>query len=112
FEKARYVQRVAAHADDHVVANHQRSRCGEVLLFHVCQRYLPPDFSAVPIERDEVIIGRLEEEPIAVDTYAPIADVDAAGGLPFEVPQLLPGTRVQRPHMVRHREIEDAVDHE
>ena len=64
------------------------------------------------IERDEVIVGRFHEQPVAAHAEAAIADVGAALGLPEVVPELAAVARVHRPGVVGRGEVENAVDRE
>ena len=60
----------------------------------LCQRSLPVRAS----RRDEVIVRRLEVEPVAPHADAAIADVGAALGLPEVMPQDLVPSRASIAH--------------
>src|SRR6185295_454263 len=88
------VERITADADDDVVSDHDRRGGAEVLLPDV-GNFLVPAFLAGPcIERDQVAVGRLEEQVVAVDADAAIADVNAAARAPEVVPELPAGAGV------------------
>ena len=108
-EVAGHVERVAAHAEDHVVADHDRRRGREVLALHAGDFLVPALLARRRVERDEVVVGREEIQPVAVHADAAVADVDAAPGPPEVVPQLAAGARVDRPDVVGRGEVQDAV---
>ena len=111
-EIARDVERVAADADDHVTSDHDRRVRGKILALHARDLVVPALFSSRGLERDEVVVGREEVQPVAVHADAAVADVVAAAGLPREVPHLASRTRVDGVDVIGHREVENAVDDE
>ena len=111
-EIAGHVERVAADADQHLLADDDRRARREVLALDVGDLVVPALLARRRVERDEVVVGRQEEDPVAVHADAAIADVDAAARLPEVVPDLAAGARVDGPHVIGRREIQHAVDHQ
>ena len=64
------------------------------------------------IERNQIIVGGFEEEPVAVNADASISDVDAALGLPPVMPKLAAGAGVHGPGVIGNGEIQHAVHFE
>src|SRR5258706_9873559 len=110
FEETRYVERIAADSDDDVIADNQGRRCGEVLLLHVGDLNAPAQFAGVLVERDQKVVRRFKEQPVSIDTDSAIPNVDSAGGLPLEMPKLAAGSSVDRPGMIGHGEVQNAID--
>ena len=113
FQVTRHVQRIAAHADDDVVLDHERRGRAEIFLLHVgdlggFQRIFP----VLGVERNQIAIRRLEVQPVAIHAEAAIADVDAALGVPVEAPELASAAGVHRPGVIGDREVQNAVDFE
>ena len=81
----------------------------EVLLVEVGNLDVPAFLAGPRVERDEVVVGRLEEEIVAPDGGAAVADVRAALRLPVVAPQLASVAGVHRPDVVGRGHIEDAV---
>ena len=71
-----------------------------------CQRSLP----VLRVERDEVVVGRLEVQVVVPHRHAAAADVRAALRLPEVVPELAAVARVDRPDVVGRGDVEHAVD--
>ena len=107
---ARPIQIIAADARDDVILDHERRHGSVVKLVEIAIGLVPALLSVLDVQRHEVAVGSKEIEPVAIHRHAAIADVDAAFGLPCEVPQLPAGARVDSPYMIRRREVEDAVD--
>ena len=78
FEESGDIERVAAGADNDMVANDDGRGRREVFLLHVGDLDVPAFFAGFGIERDEVVVGGFEEQPVAVHADAAVADVDAA----------------------------------
>ena len=110
FEIAGNVERIAAHADDHLLADDDRCVGREVLALHAGDFLMPPLLPRPCVERDEIVVRRQEIEPFLVNPDAAVADVIAAPRLPEVVPHLPARPRVDRPHVVRRRQIQHAVD--
>src|SRR5262249_58535386 len=81
-----HVERIAADADDDVASDDDGRGRAEVLLSHVGDLFVPPLLAGLRVERDEVAVGRFDEEVVAVQADAPIADVDAAARPPEVMP--------------------------
>ena len=111
-EVAGDVERVAADADDHLLADDHRRVGREVLALHVGDLVMPPFLARRHVERDEVVVGREEIQPVVEDADAAVADVVAAARLPGIVPGFPAGARIERPDVIRHRQVQVAVDHE
>ena len=109
FEEALYIEIVAAGADDDVVADDERRGGGEVAALHVGDLFVPALFAGGGVERDHEVIGGFHEQPVAVHTETALAIVMAALGLPEVVPDLPAGARIERPCVIRHGGVEDAV---
>src|SRR5947209_19784559 len=95
-----------------MISNDQRRWCREVLLLHIGDHLVPAFLARRRIKRDEIIVGRFKEQPVAVHSHAAIADVNATLRLPKVMPELSAGTRIHRKGIIRRREVEDAIHHE
>ena len=111
-EIAGHVERVAADAKQHLPADDDGRARRKVLALDVGDLVMPALFSRRRVERDEVVVRREEVQPVAEHADTAIADVDAAARLPEVVPVLAAGARVDRPHVIGRREVEDAVEHQ
>ena len=78
FEISGNIKRVAAYADDDVVADRNGGRGGEVFLSEVGDLDTPAEFAGSGFERNQMVVGRLEIEPITPNADATITDVNAA----------------------------------
>jgi hypothetical protein len=67
FQESGHIQRVATDADNHMITDDQRSGRGEVLLLDVGDGAAPADFAGARVERNQVVVRGLEEEPIPID---------------------------------------------
>ena len=112
FEIAGNIERIAAHADDDVIADDDRRGRGEILLFHVGDFNVPALRAILGVERNQVIVGRFEVQPVAVHAEAAVSDVDAAVRFPVVMPDLAAGARVHGPGVIGEREIQHAVHFE
>src|SRR5690349_10502653 len=86
FEKSRNIERVAARTHDYVIANNDRSRCGEVLLLHICDLYMPSLFTSLQFETDQIIVGRFEIQPVPIHPESTIPNVNTA----LSAPEIMP----------------------
>src|ERR1700733_4923528 len=93
-----------------MVAYHQRSHRGPVTLLDVRNDLVPAYSSILGIERDQVRVGRSEVEPAFEHGHTAMADVITLSGGMAEVPQLVPGVRVDRPDIVWHGEVQNTID--
>ena len=100
---------VVARSDEHVIVDDDWRHRREVLLVEVGDLDVPALLAGLDVERHEVIVRRLEEEVVAPDGRAAIADVRAALRLPVVAPQLAAVARVDRPDVVGRGHIENAV---
>ena len=100
---------IVAGAHDHVIADDDGRRRREILLIEIGDLDVPALFAGFRVERHEVIVGRLEEQIVAPDAGAAIADMRGAARLPEVVPDLPAVERVERPHVVGRGDIQDAV---
>ncbi len=100
---------IVAGADDDVIADGHRRRRHEVLLAERRRLFVPPLFAGARVERHEIIVGRDEKQIVAPHRDAAIADVRAALRFPEVVPDRFAVVRVERPHIVRRRHVQDAV---
>ena len=73
---------------------------------------MPAFLAGLRVQRYEIVIGRLKEQPAAVHTHPAIADVNATLRLPVEVPQLMPRTGIDSPGVIGSREVQNAVHHQ
>src|SRR5450759_1360232 len=78
---------------------------GKVLLLHVGDFFVPPLFSGTCVEGDQVVIGGLKEEPVAIHSHAAIADVNTTPGFPGVMPDFAAGASIHCPCVVWRREI-------
>ncbi len=94
FQEARDVERITAGTHDDVIADDDGRGSGEVLLLHISDFGVPALFAGFGIERDQVVIRRFEEKPIAIHANAAVTDVNAAASSPKIMPNFLPGTGI------------------
>src|SRR5262249_8715045 len=106
------IEVVAAHPDDDVVPDRDRSDRPVVHLVEIADGLVPALGAILRIERNQVAIGRFEIEMVAVHGGAAIADMHAADGVPGVVPELAAGARVNGPGVVGEGEVEDAIYHQ
>ena len=104
------VQIVAADPGDHVVANDDRRRRAVVEQLEIADRRAPPLAAVLHIQRHQVAVRRLEEHPLTENGNTAVGEMIAAGARPDIVPTLAPCTGIDRPYVIGHREVEDAVD--
>jgi hypothetical protein len=104
------VVHVTADANQHVVAHHQGRHGGPVSLVVVGDLDVPADFAVFGIQRNEVGIGSGEKQPALVHGNAAMPDVQAWVGRIGVMPDLMSGARIDCPDVVRHGEVQDAVD--
>ena len=95
-----------------MVVDDDRRRRQEVLLVEVRDLFVPAFLARARVERDEVVVGRDEEQIVAPHRGAAIADVRAAARPPEESPQQVPVVGVERPHVVGRSHVQHAVDRE
>src|SRR5205823_2300907 len=110
FEEAGDIQRIAADSDNHAIPDDERRRGREVLLLDVGNLNAPAHLAAILVERDQIAVWGDEEQPVPINPRAAIADVDSTLGFPMEMPQLPAGSRIDGPGVIRHGEVQDAVD--
>ena len=111
-EVALHVERVAADADDDVSADDDWRGRAEVLLSDVCDLFVPALLAGLSVERDEIAVWRFEEEIVAVQADAAVADVDAAAGSPEVMPDRPARACIDRIRVIRGGEIQHAVHHQ
>ena len=109
-EIAGHVERVAADADDHLLADDDRRVGREVLALHAGDFLVPALLAGRRVEGDEIVVGRQEVQPLLVDADAAVADVIAAARFPEVVPDLTSRARIDGPHMIGRRQIQHSVD--
>ena len=97
---------VVAGADEHVIADDDRRHRREVLLLEVGDLDVPAFLAGSRVERDQVVVGRFEEQVVVPDRRAAIADVRAAARPPEVVPELAAVARVERPDVVGRSDVE------
>ena len=68
---------------------------------------VPAFLAGFRVERDEVVVRRLEEQVVVPDRRAAIADVRRAARLPEVVPDFAAVERVERPHVVRGGDVQN-----
>ena len=107
---ARQVVEISGDANDHVIANHQGRHGGPVSLFDIGNLNIPAHFAVFRVQRNQVRIGRDEEQPVLVHGNAAMPDVEPFVGRIGVVPDLMSRARIHRPDVVRHREVQHAVD--
>src|SRR5204863_6588726 len=93
-----------------VATDHDGGHGGEVLLVEIGDGNMPALLAGARVEGDEIVVGRLHEEPVAVHAEAAVADVGAAPGLPEVMPEDVAVAGVDRPGVIGSGEIERAVD--
>ena len=103
------VVQVAAHAQDHVIAHHQRRHGCPISFFDVADFHIPADFAVLCFERNQVCIGSGEVEPLFVHGDPTMPKVHTFVWLVCVVPDLVARTGIDSPHVVRHGEIQHAV---
>ena len=103
------VQIVTAHADhDFVLHNNRRDRT-VIELVEVADLFVPALASVLDVQRHQVAVRSFVIQPVAINRRASIADVNPAFRLPDVVPDLASRTSVERPHVVRRGQIDDAI---
>ena len=88
-QKSRRVQIVACSHQQVVADNHGRHR-RKILLGEIGDFLVPPLFSGLRIEADQIIVRRLHVEPVALHRHSAIADVRPALRSPEIVPMVWP----------------------
>ena len=101
---------IVARAHQHVIPDHDGRRRREIALRQIGDLLVPALLAGLRVERDQVIVRRLHEQVVVPHAQAAIADVGAALGLPEVVPQLAAVARIHRPGVVRHGEVQRAID--
>ena len=101
---------VVSGSGEHVVADDHRRHGREVLLVEIGDFDVPALLAGPRIERDQVVVRRLEVEIVVPHPHAAAADVGASLRLPVVVPELAAVARVDRPRIVRRRDVEHAAD--
>src|SRR5215213_594357 len=81
-----------------------------VELVEIADLLLPALLAVLDAQRDQMAVGGLEVERITGDGDAAVADVNAPLRFPGVMPQLAPGTSVERPDVIGHGQIQHAVD--
>ena len=71
---------------------------------------VPADFAVLGVQRNEVGIRSSEVQPALVHGNAAMSDVEALVGRIGVMPDLMSGARIHRPDVVRHGEVQNAVD--
>ena len=92
----------AGHAGDHHALRHQRAAAVEVALGGVGDLGLPDDLAGARIERHDVRVGGVQDDPVLVDRDAAVRPAAAPRGrkLPAILPQQVAGGGVERLHDV------------
>ena len=103
---------IVSGADDDVVADRHRRRRQEILLAERRRLLVPALFAGPRVERNEIVVGGDEVEIVAPHRDAAVADVRAPLRLPEVMPQLVAVMRIERPHVVGRRDVQDVVDRE
>ena len=99
-QKSRSVE-VVAGADEHVIADDNRRERREILLLEIGDFDVPALLAGARIERDQIVVGRLEVEVVVPHADAAAADMRAAARFPEVVPDLMAVARVDGPRVVR-----------
>src|SRR6185436_3561392 len=71
---------------------------------------VPPFLARARIERDQIVVGRLEKEVVPPHGRAAVTDVRAALRPPKIPPQLAPIARVEGPDIIWSRHVENVID--
>ena len=109
-EPAGHVGVVAAGGREDVIADHRR-RGRRIEVAAIIGLLLIPAFLARRrVERDQVLIGRVEEQVVPPHAETAVADRRTAEASPVVVPYLTARPRVERIGVVRGRQVEHAVD--
>ena len=93
-----------------MITDHDGCHGGKVLLVEVRDLDVPALLARLRVERDEVVVGCLEEQVVVPQRRAAVADVCAALGLPEVLPEQSAVACVHRPHVVGRGDVQDAVD--
>src|SRR5207248_2651997 len=109
-EVAGPIEVIAADARDDVILHDQRRDRAVVELVEIAIGLVPALAAILDIERNEITIRSEEVEPIPVHCHAAIPDVNSTLRLPDMMPELAAAARVDGPHVVGRRSIEDTVD--
>lgn len=107
-QKSRSIE-IVGRTDQQVVADHNGSDGGEILLVEIRNDFVPTLLAGFSVERHQVIVRGFEVEPILVHTHATIADVRSPLGLPEVVPEDGAIAGVDGPRVVGYRDVEDPV---
>ena len=111
-EKTGHVHRIAAHSDNHVVLHHQRCCRRKILLARI-RIVLPPQLlPGVCIQSNQPVVRRKEIHSRLPDRNAALPNQMSAMIDPLVVPQGVSGSRVERPYVIRNRDVEHATDQE
>ncbi len=95
-----------------MIRHHQRRHRREVSQLKIAQLHLPALLPILRVQANQETVWCLEVQPIFVHSHAAIADMIAAARRVAVMPDLPAAAPVDRPHVVRHAEIQDAVDHQ
>ena len=93
-----------------MVADHDGRWRRKISLVHVRDHFVPTLLTCFCVERYKVIIRRFHEQVVVPHSQTAIADMRAAFGFPEVMPELVAIARVQRPSVIRHCEIQGAID--
>ncbi len=101
---------IVAGAHQHMIADHHRGGSREVALRQVGDLLMPALLAGPGVERDQVIVRRFHVEVVVPHAHTAVADVGAPFGLPEIMPELAAVYGIHRPGVVRHGDVQDAVD--
>ena len=87
--------------NEHVIADDNRRERREILLLEIGDFDVPALLAGARIERDQIVVGRLEVEVVVPHADAAAADVRTAARFPEVVPDLMAVARVDGPRVVR-----------
>ena len=93
-----------------MVADEERRVRGPVAFLRVGDLDVPFHLAVSRVERDQMRVGRGEEDRVLVDRDAPMADVEAGVVRIAVVPHLARRSRVDRPELIGRADVEHAVD--
>src|SRR6185312_2605943 len=79
FEEPGIVHRIATDANQHVVADNNGSRARIIFELQVSDFLVPALSPVLNVQRNQMIIRSLKEQPVAVDANSPVSNVYAAG---------------------------------
>jgi hypothetical protein len=102
--------RVVAAADEHMVADDDGGCLGEILFREMRGLLVPAFLAGARVERHEIVIGRLHEQPIAVDAQSLVGGVRTSFRFPVVVPQHGTGPGVDGPGVVGRGGVQNPVN--